>query len=52
MKKLSIAILLLTFSLPAIAATYLPFIQDNYTKALSEANQRKLPVFVEVWAPW
>lgn len=30
----------------------LPFIQDDYTRALSEARARKLPLFVEAWAPW
>ena len=30
----------------------LPFIHDNYPKALAEAKQRKLPMFVECWAPW
>jgi hypothetical protein len=30
----------------------LPFIQDDYTRALAEARARKLPLFVEAWAPW
>lgn len=30
----------------------LRFIPDDYPKALAEAKQRKLPVFVECWAPW
>ena len=30
----------------------LPFIQDDYPKALAEARARKLPLFVENWAPW
>ena len=30
----------------------LPFINDDYPKALSQAKQRHLPMFVEVWAPW
>jgi len=30
----------------------LPFINDNFEKALAEAKQRNLPLFVEVWAPW
>ena len=42
---------LLLASLPAIAGR-LPFIEDNYPRALSEARERKLPIFVEVWAPW
>jgi hypothetical protein len=30
----------------------LPFIQDDYPRALAEATQRKVPLFVECWAPW
>jgi hypothetical protein len=52
--KLSIAILFLTLVSTTFGATTtgLPFINDNYPKALAEAKQRKLPIFVEVWAPW
>lgn len=30
----------------------LPFIEDDYGKALAEARAKKLPIFVEAWAPW
>jgi hypothetical protein len=30
----------------------LPFIQDDYTKALAQARARKVPLFIEAWAPW
>ena len=30
----------------------LPFIADDYPRALDEARARKLPIFVEAWAPW
>lgn len=30
----------------------LPFIRDDYPKALAEAKSKRLPLFVEVWAPW
>lgn len=30
----------------------LPFIVDDYAKALSEARAQKLPLFIEAWAPW
>jgi hypothetical protein len=30
----------------------LPFIQDDYTRALAEARARRLPLFIEAWAPW
>ncbi len=29
----------------------LPF-QDDYARALAEARAKKLPIFVEAWAPW
>jgi len=30
----------------------LPWIEDNYAKALDAAKSRHVPLFVEVWAPW
>lgn len=30
----------------------LPFIEDDYPRALEIARQRKLPIFVDSWAPW
>jgi hypothetical protein len=30
----------------------LPFIDDDYAGALSQARARKLPLFIESWAPW
>ncbi len=30
----------------------LPFISDDYPRALAEARARDLPLFVEAWAPW
>jgi hypothetical protein len=29
-----------------------PFIEDDYGKALAEARVKKLPLFIEAWAPW
>ncbi len=42
---------------PAVFATtgtrtVLPFIADDYTKAVAEARARKVPIFIESWAPW
>ena len=34
------------------APATLPFIQDDYPRALAEARERKLPLFIETWAPW
>jgi hypothetical protein len=39
-------------STSAAGAADLPFIQDNFAKARAQAAQRKLPIFVECWAPW
>ena len=30
----------------------LPFIADDYPKALAEARAQRLPLFIEAWAPW
>ena len=40
---------------PAAAADIekaLPFVVDDYGKALAEARSQKLPLFIEAWAPW
>ena len=40
---------------PAAAADIqkaLPFIADDYAKALAEARGQRLPLFIEAWAPW
>ena len=37
----------------AVAAhSTLPWIEDDYEKAIAEARARKVPIFVEAWAPW
>jgi hypothetical protein len=30
----------------------LPFISDDYDQALRVARAKKLPLFIESWAPW
>jgi len=54
MKTASLWILLALLPLTTVAAsaTRLPFIQDDFAKARAEAVQRKVPIFVECWAPW
>ncbi len=37
---------------PASANSVLPFIDDDYEKALTLARQKKVPIFAEAWAPW
>ena len=41
-----------TFLTATARAATLPFLQDDFGKAQALANQRKLPIFVECWAPW
>ena len=50
MSMLATAALLLALA-PAPNAV-LPFIEDDYPRALAEARSRKLPLFIEAWAPW
>ncbi|HUJ15436.1 MAG TPA: hypothetical protein VL284_16745 [Thermoanaerobaculia bacterium] len=50
MKNLLIVALLI--AAPAVAKEVLPFIDNDYAKALTVAKQKKLPLFVDAWAPW
>ena len=50
MSMLATAALLLALA-PAPTTT-LPFINDDYGRALAEAKARNLPLFIEAWAPW
>jgi len=36
----------------ARAKEVLPFIENDYTKALAQAKTMHRPIFVEAWAPW
>ena len=53
----SLAALLTVAAAPLFAAQpaprpVLPFIEDDYPKAQALARSKKLPIFVEAWAPW
>jgi hypothetical protein len=37
---------------PALAAGPLPFVSDDWPAALAAAKARRLPLFVDSWAPW
>jgi len=50
--KLRLTIGFLLLMVAGTSLRGLPFIHDNYPKALAEAKQRKMPIFVECWAPW
>ncbi|MGE5125957.1 MAG: hypothetical protein ACM3PV_06685 [Betaproteobacteria bacterium] len=57
----SMALLLARAGAPSAGATTrpgrcdarpLPFLSDDYAKALADARARSLPLFIEAWAPW
>ncbi len=57
--RVSSTVLLFSTALSAFASaseaarsTRLPFIEDDYTRAVAEARSRRVPIFVEAWAPW
>ena len=54
MNNLPLALVLALTASPATTVRHgaLTFISDDYPRALAEARQRKLPLFVEAWAPW
>ena len=36
----------------ARAKEVLPFIDNDYAKAVAQAKTKHVPIFVEAWAPW
>ena len=51
-RLLFFAAALLLVSSAAYAADTLPFIEDDYKKAVARAKAKNVPIFVEAWAPW
>ena len=45
-------IILMLFAAPAFAREVLPFIENDYSKAVARAKAANLPLFVDAWAPW
>ena len=50
MRKL--LLLLLLAAIPAFAKEVLPFIDNDYAKALAQAKKKNVPIFVDAWAMW
>ena len=50
--QLAAPIALLVLSLASEARGSLPFIEDDYSRALAQARARNVPIFLEAWAPW
>ena len=49
MRKLLLSLLLAATAVPAMA---LPFIENDYAKAVARARAKNLPIFADAWAPW
>jgi len=52
MKRFLTALLLTAAPLLAIAKEVVPFIDNDYAKALAQAKKKNVPIFVDAWAPW
>ena len=52
MKRLLAVALLVASAAPAFAKEVLPFIEDDFTKAVAQGKTKKQPIFVDAWAPW
>lgn len=52
MRKLALVLLLLAAAPLAHAKEVLPFIDNDYSKAIARAKTEHLPLFVDAWAPW
>lgn len=53
MRKATLLILTLLVTAPALrAAEVLPFIENDYAKAVARAKTKHVPLFVDAWAPW
>lgn len=48
----TLPLLLVAGTLAGAAESPLPFIEDDYPRALAQARQRGVPIFVDTWATW
>jgi hypothetical protein len=46
------ALLAANLALTPVARAALPFIEDDYSRAVKDARARHVPIFLEAWAPW
>ena len=46
------AALTLAITLPVLGNQGPQFVHDDYQAALKQAKTKKVPLFVEAWAPW
>lgn len=50
--RLAASIVFLLLSVAPEARAKLPFVEDDYARALEQARARNVPIFLEAWAPW
>jgi len=50
--KARTALVMLLLAAPLAAKEVVPFIDNDYAKAIAHAKAKNVPVFVEAWAPW
>jgi hypothetical protein len=48
MRNLAVVLFLTT----AVRAAPLPFIEDDWSRALAQAKREHKPIFVDNWVPW
>jgi len=52
MRKLALILTFLLLAPLVRAKEVLPFIENDWSKAVAQAKAKHLPVFVDAWAPW
>ena len=52
MKKLLAVAVLIASAAPALAKEVVPFIENDFSKAVAQGKAKKQPIFVDAWAPW
>ncbi len=52
MRKTLAAVVLMLSALPALGKEVLPFIENDFAKAVARAKAKNEPIFVDAWAPW
>jgi hypothetical protein len=51
-RNYTFALLFALIALPAFPKEVLPWVENDYTKALTKAKSEHVPIFAEAWAPW
>ena len=52
MRRLLLTLAVLAAAAPAFSSEVLPFVENDYGKAIAQAKAKDVPLFVEAWAPW